>query len=82
MANLSYPDEFTSVCDMRDLSFRDGQIYVKGQRPDYYNWFIGFAITYLAVVVVVVVWILADRYEAQGLPKGYKQLLKGQNLNK
>ena len=81
MANLSYPDEFTSVCDMRDLSLRDGQIYVKGQRPDYYNWFSGFAITYLAFVVVVV-WILADRYEAQGLPKGYKQLLKGQNLNK
>jgi thiamine-phosphate pyrophosphorylase len=34
MANLSYPDEFTSVCDMRDLSLRDGQIYVRGQRPD------------------------------------------------
>jgi hypothetical protein len=49
-----------------------------GLPPDYYNWCIGFAITYLAVVV----WILADRYEEQGLPKGYKQLLKEQNFNK
>ncbi|NOQ71594.1 MAG: hypothetical protein GQ574_06320 [Crocinitomix sp.] len=34
MANLSYPDELTSACDMRDLCLRDGQIYVHGERPD------------------------------------------------
>ena len=34
MANLSYQEELTSACDMRDLCLRDGQIYVRGQKPD------------------------------------------------
>lgn len=34
MANLSHEDELTSACDLRDLCLRDGQIYVRGQRPD------------------------------------------------
>ena len=36
-----------------------------------YNWAIAFAIIYL----IVLVWVLADKYEAQGLPKDYKQQL-------
>lgn len=34
MANLSYQDELTSACDVRDLCLKDGQITVRGQRPD------------------------------------------------
>lgn len=49
-----------------------------------YNWLFGFGIIYL----IVVIWILADRYEAQGLPPDHREQLKareslGQNeLNK
>lgn len=39
-----------------------------------YNYFIGFALVYL----IVVVWILSDKYDEQGLPKGYKKSLKTQ----
>ena len=36
-----------------------------------------FAIVYLLVLC----WILADRYEEQGLPEGYKKMLKQQEHN-
>ncbi|MFT5818988.1 MAG: hypothetical protein ACI8ZM_000210 [Crocinitomix sp.] len=34
MANLSYQDELTSACDVRDLCLKDNHIYVRGERPD------------------------------------------------
>ena len=37
-----------------------------------YNYMIAFAIIYL----IVMVWILADRYEVQGLPKDWKEQMK------
>ncbi len=37
-----------------------------------YNYFIGFAIIYLMIVV----WILSGRYESQGLPKNYENMIK------
>lgn len=49
-----------------------------GLPPNYYNLSIGFAISYMAVMV----WILANKYEEQGLPKGYKQGMKEQNSSK
>lgn len=30
------------------------------------------------IYMLIMVWILADRYEEQGLPKNYKQVLKDQ----
>ncbi len=37
-----------------------------------YNYFIGFAIIYM----VIVVWILSGRYELQGLPNDYEKMIK------
>jgi hypothetical protein len=34
IANLSYQEELTSACDMRELCLKDGQLYVRGERPD------------------------------------------------
>ena len=39
---------------------------------NYYDYFVGFAIVYF----IVVIWILFNRYERQGLPKNYKTLLR------
>lgn len=34
LANLSYPDELTSACDMRELTVKDGRIELFGIQPD------------------------------------------------
>ena len=34
MANMSYQDELTSACDMRDLCLKNRDVYVRGVRPD------------------------------------------------
>lgn len=34
MANLSYEDELTSSCDIRELSVKNGEIYCYGVKPD------------------------------------------------
>ncbi len=34
LANLTYEDELTSSCDIRELCVKDGQVYCYGMKPD------------------------------------------------
>lgn len=38
----------------------------------YHGYFFAFAIIYL----ITIIWILSDRYDALGLPKNYKKILR------
>jgi len=45
-----------------------------GLPENMHSWAFAFAIIYMLVAV----WILADQYEEQGLPKNYRQILRDQ----